>query len=361
MSNKDIKIYGTLLNYTTDNIIAYANQIYDEDYRNGTMQNIINQNVSAIVRTSPTGRTSIDSDLLITGTTTCADIDGRTIHGNVGTFGTLSVSGASTFTEDVTASKIIAENIELSEDIIAEGGHFHDVYAGETHTGVLSPFDSSSRSITVFGDLIPERDMYYNLGASNARWISINTSRINANVLGADTIQPNTSNTTINVAGTLMSSTFPLGTSQHRWSTVYAKNIDATTINGTNINDLISDIQSVSEYVKFDNGAVQIGKDNDDVAAIEFPDVPILAGDFNIVDSIRGLQDSFDNLGNTYYTKSEIDEIIEDIEGGTAVIPDPFPVNTITKKDNNYISIATSLMPTGIPGGSLGDSGHRFS
>jgi len=142
---------------------------------------------------------------------------------------------------------------------------------------------------------------------------------------------------------------------------VYAKNIDATTINGTNINNLISDIQSVSEYVKFGNGAIQIGKDNDDVAAIEFPDVPILAGDFNIVDSIRGLQNSFDNLGDTYYTKSEIDEIVEDIEGGTAVIPDPFPVNTITKKDNNYISIATSLMPTGIPGGSLGDSGHRFS
>lgn len=173
MSNKDIKIYGTLLNYTTDNIIAYANQIYDEDYRNGTMQNIINQNISAIVRTSPTGATSIDSDLLITGTTTCANIDSSTIHGNIGRFDILSVSGVSTFTGDMTASKIIAENIELSEDIIAEGGHFHDVYAGETHTGVLSPFDSSSRSITVFGDLIPERDAYYNLGSSELKWNNI--------------------------------------------------------------------------------------------------------------------------------------------------------------------------------------------
>ena len=364
MSNKDIKIYGTLLNYTTDNIIAYANQIYDEDYRNGTMQNIINQNISAIVRTSPTGRTSIDSDLLITGTTTCANIDGGTIHGNVGRFDTLSVSGASTFTGDVTASKIIAENIELSEDIIAEGGHFHDVYAGETHTSVLSPFDSSSRSITVFGDLIPERDMYYNLGTSEMMWKDVSSDSVSTRLITVNLIRNGRGSTDIQVSGSFVPATpehFSLGTSQYRWGTVYAKNIDATTINGTNINNLISDIQSVSEYVKFGNGAIQIGKDNDDVAAIEFPDVPILAGDFNIVDSIRGLQNSFDNLGDTYYTKSEIDEIVEDIEGGTAVIPDPFPVNTITKKDNNYISIATSLMPTGIPGGSLGDSGHRFS
>jgi hypothetical protein len=161
------------------------------------MQNIINQNISAIVRTSPTGRTSIDSDLLITGTTTCANIDGRTIHGNAGRFDTLSVSGASTFTGDVTASKIIAENIELSEDIIAEGGHFHDVYAGETHTSVLSPFDSSSRNITVFGDLIPERNMYYNLGTSEMMWKDVSSDSVSTRLITVNLIRNGRGNTDI--------------------------------------------------------------------------------------------------------------------------------------------------------------------
>lgn len=65
MSNKDIKIYGTLLNHTVDNTIAYAAQILDEGFENGTFQDVINSRVRSMRNEG--GKTYIDSDLVVDG------------------------------------------------------------------------------------------------------------------------------------------------------------------------------------------------------------------------------------------------------------------------------------------------------
>lgn len=46
--DKNIKIYGTLVNHTTDRTIAYADQIYDSNFSNGEFQSDINQRIRNI-------------------------------------------------------------------------------------------------------------------------------------------------------------------------------------------------------------------------------------------------------------------------------------------------------------------------
>ena len=64
MNDKEIKIYGTLVNHTTDNTVAYARQVMDESFNAGEFQNEINMRVKDI--RNENGKTYIDSELVAT-------------------------------------------------------------------------------------------------------------------------------------------------------------------------------------------------------------------------------------------------------------------------------------------------------
>lgn len=62
MNDKEIKIYGTLVNHTTDNTVAYARQVMDESFNAGEFQNEINMRIKNI--RNENGKTYVDSELV---------------------------------------------------------------------------------------------------------------------------------------------------------------------------------------------------------------------------------------------------------------------------------------------------------
>ena len=130
--DKNIKIYGTLVNHTTDRTIAYADQIKDLEFDNGTFQNVINRRVKTI---NNDGNTTTISTPLSVSTITCSDLTtsdfvaGDTVIRGVAEFlGVTEFSENVTMLKDLTVNDITASNLTLDEDITAEQGFFHDVH-----------------------------------------------------------------------------------------------------------------------------------------------------------------------------------------------------------------------------------------
>ena len=337
--DKNIKIYGTLVNHTTDNVIAYAKQILDQEFGDGTMQDVINRRVTALNYAN--GRTSISSPLIVNGDTqayniTCRDVTGWQASFTQAAIGTdgLTVDGVSKFKDSATFDEgievfaganihgtIESNNIQLDEDIIAEGGHFHDVYANDVHTGALSPEDENG-SINVRGNLIPSKNKSYTIGSSELKWSNIYSNDGTIGAIRVGSIEHADKNAmAIAVVGNLIpmtrynydavGSTGNIGLQSAKWDNVYTKSVDTVTLNGTN----------VSNFFGTGNGSLD-----------------------KIIRDTVGSMSITPDMSN-YYTKSQIDSLIEDIDGGSYVLPNIISVDRINPKTSQSLALSGNVIP----------------
>lgn len=186
--NKDIKIYGTLLNYTTDDTIAYAKQVFDTDFGGGEKQSEINKRIGAV---------DFDDDKTI-------------INSN------LSVSGY--FDGDIVPAK---NGLKVGTDQKMWGdGYFEDLHVdGWIYTDFVSVGqDIEAGNIELLGGV----------SADEARVNSIETKDGDGNIAVRNSLIPQ------------FTDTIDLGDAQHVWGNLYV-----SAINGRNIDQIITSIDNL--------------------------------------------------------------------------------------------------------------------
>lgn len=144
-SNKEIKVYGTFVNWTINDLIkdnthndavAYAKQLYDDRFgaspNAANFQDVINKRLTAISYAN--GITTIDSPFVVNGTSN--------LNGN-STISNLTVTGPTNLQDTLTvAGKTTVNNkIESTQDITAKGLTINGNAAvnGELSVSVLHP------------------------------------------------------------------------------------------------------------------------------------------------------------------------------------------------------------------------------
>lgn len=176
MSNKDIKIYGTLLNHTTDNKIAYARQIYDERFKNGMFQDAINERVNAI--NYDNGVTIIDGPVNISGKLTPSEIETNRVKSSHVETDTLKVNRTSSFLGNASFA-----NASFN-DATFRNASFHDIEAANIDVDGEVRCDScivgqelrfgygvANAGLTLGGDIWPDdSDAVHNLGTQTNKW-----------------------------------------------------------------------------------------------------------------------------------------------------------------------------------------------
>lgn len=166
-SNKEIKVYGTFVNWTVNDgikdndhndAVAYAKQLYDDRFgaspNAANFQDVINKRLTAISYVN--GITTIDSPFVVNGNSTfngSNTINGNeTVTGNSTINGTLSVQGASNLHNTNISGNIVATgNISTASGTlnaktlnITENGHV----GGLLDVGHLKPMNG----LTVVGN-----------------------------------------------------------------------------------------------------------------------------------------------------------------------------------------------------------------
>lgn len=210
--NKDIKIYGTLLNYTTDDTIAYAKQVFDTDFGGGEKQSEINKRIGAV---------DFDDDKTI-------------INSN------LSVSGY--FDGDIVPAK---NGLKVGTDQKMWGdGYFEDLHVdGWVYTDFVSVGqDIEAGNIELLGGV----------SADEARVNSIETKDGGGSITVRNSLIPQ------------ITDTIDLGDAQHVWGNLYV-----SAINGRNIDQIITSIDNL-----MGSGDGSISKMIDDRIAAVIADAP---------------------------------------------------------------------------------------
>lgn len=195
MSNKDIKIYGTLLNHTTDNKIAYARQIYDEQFKGGMFQDAINKRVNAIDYFN--GVTTIDGPVNISGKLTPSEIETNHVKSSNVETDTLKVNRTSSFLgnasfvnasfndatfRNASFNDIEAANLNVDGEVMCDSC----VVGQELRFG----YGAANAGLTVGGDIWPDdSDAAHNLGTENARWDNLYVAKIYGGDIEADDIK----------------------------------------------------------------------------------------------------------------------------------------------------------------------------
>lgn len=238
--DNNIKVYGTLVNHTTDRTIAYADQIKDLEFDNGAFQNVINRRVKTI---NNDGNTTTISTPLSVSTITCSDLTtsdfaaGDTVIRGVAEFlGVTEFSENVTMLKDLTVDDITASNLTLDEDITAEQGFFHDVH-GTIFTNNITAESSQDVYDTVImsGTFIPNAGRTH-FGTELNAWPDIHGIYIYTNNITAS--RPDTLND-INICSCLMPSDTHgkvyIGSERNRWAGIYADTIIAGNVISDNI------------------------------------------------------------------------------------------------------------------------------
>lgn len=245
--DKDIRIYGTLLNYTTDDKIAYAKQVFDEEFEGGTKQSEINKRVRAI-STNGT-KTVVDSDLQVTSghkiTAPKAEFNGASI-GN-GTIIDLVVTDSAEFDCNIRPGE---SNITIgTQDAPWHDGYFEDIHVdGWVYTDFVKVLQE-----VVAGNVIAD----YRVASQE-----IGTDKITSKLGGGDIV----------VSGSLIpevTNTITLGDVNHLWKGLYVNDIHAANLNGVDLADFFDEVETL-----IGTGEGSISKMIDDKIAALINDAP---------------------------------------------------------------------------------------
>lgn len=245
--DKDIRIYGTLLNYTTDDKIAYAKQVFDEEFEGGTKQSEINKRVRAI-STNGT-KTVVDSDLQVTSghkiTAPNAEFNGASI-GN-GTIIDLVVTDSAEFDCNIRPGE---SNITIgTQDTPWHDGYFEDIHVDGW---VYTDFVKANQEV-VAGNVIADY-------------------RVTSQEIGTDKITSKLGGGNIVVSGSLIpevTNTITLGDVNHLWKGLYVNDIHATNLNGVDLADFFDEVETL-----IGTGEGSISKMIDDKIATIISDAP---------------------------------------------------------------------------------------
>lgn len=276
--DKDIRIYGTLLNYTTDDKIAYAKQVFDEEFEGGTKQSEINKRVRAI-STNGT-KTVVDSDLQVTSghkiTAPNAEFNGASI-GN-GTIIDLVVTDSAEFDCNIRPGE---SNITIgTQDAPWNDGYFEDIHVdGWVYTDFVKALQE-----VVAGNVIADY-------------------RVTSQEIGTDKITSKLGEGNIVVGGSLIpevTNTITLGDVNHLWKGLYVNDIHATNLNGVDLADFFDEVETL-----IGTGEGSISKMIDDKITALISEAP---------DSLDTLKEISDWISNHQNDASAMNSAIQSLQ-----------------------------------------------